>query len=392
MEITHVDAVPISYPIPESDQHRTDLGTKVKADAVLVFVETSAGITGIGGSLAVPTSAPTAIASIVTDELGPMLVGEDPLYSGRLWEKLYSGSRSQSALERGYPHPRPDRRGVTVEAIAGIDIALWDIQGKARGVPVYQLLGPVRDSIRAYASGGWASSDQIATELGSYVQDGFDAVKMRVVGAEEFSIASTVERVAAARDGIGPDIELMIDAHGSLDTPTAIKLARRLEEYDLTWFEEPIGPDHHDRLAEVRDATEIPIAAGEVEHTRFDFRDLLAHNAVDVIQPDLCRAGGFTEVRRIASLASAYGVRVAPHSYGSAVVFAAGLHTAMALPNCTLLEVGQGDMTLMHELFEEPFDIRNGTVYAPDRPGLGFTLKDDVLDRFEYVPGPEYVF
>lgn len=392
MEITGVDAVPISYPIPEPDRHRTDLGTKVKADAVLVFVETSAGITGIGGSLAVPTSSPTAIASVITDEFSPMLVGEDPRYSGRLWEKLYSGSRFTPALARGYPHPRPDRRGITVEAIAGIDIALWDIQGKAVDAPVYQLLGPVRDSIRAYASGGWASTDRIATELSGYVQKGFDAVKMRVVGAEGFSIETTVDRVAAARDGIGPDIDLMVDAHGSLDTPTAIKLARRLEDSDLTWFEEPISPDHHDRLAEVRHATEIPIATGEVEHTRYDFRDLLAQNAVDIIQPDPCRAGGFTELQRIAALASAHGVRVAPHSYGSAIVFAAGIHAAMALPNCHFIEVGQGDMTLMNELFEEPFDIRNGRVHAPDRPGLGFTLRDDVLDRFEYVAGPEYVF
>lgn len=392
MEISDIRAVPLSNPIPEANQHRTDLGTKVKNDALLVFVETDEGITGIGESLALPASPPTAVKAVIEDDIKPTLVGEDPTYVERLWEKMYNGPRFKSAIERGYSQPRPDRRGITLEAISGVDIALWDIKGKALGEPVYKLLGPVRDSIRAYASGGWAPGEAAEEELREYAEQGFDAVKMRVVGEEGFSIENTVTRVAAARRGIGGETELMLDAHGSLDTPTAIKLARQLEEYDIAWFEEPVSPDNHERLAEVRRATEIPIATGEVEHTRFDYHELFAHNAADIIQPDLCRAGGFTEVRRIAALASAEGIRVAPHSFGPGVLFAAGMHAAMALPNCHILEVGQGDMTLMNELFEEPFAIRDGIVHAPDRPGLGFTLQDDVTDRFEYVQGPEFVY
>ncbi|WP_254531732.1 mandelate racemase/muconate lactonizing enzyme family protein [Natrinema gelatinilyticum] len=392
MEITDVRAVPLSHPIPESEQHRTDLGTKVKNDALLVSVETDEEITGIGEALAIPTSVPTAIKAVIEDDLKPMLIGEDPTYTERLWEKMYNGPRFAPAIDRGYSQPRADRRGITMEAIAGVDIALWDVKGKALGEPVYELLGPVRDSIRAYASGGWAPGEEAETELGEYVDQGFDAVKMRVVGEGGFSIEKTRIRVEAARRGIGSETDLMLDAHGSLDAPTAIKLARRLEQYDIAWLEEPVSPDNHDRLAEVRRATEIPIATGEVEHTRFDFHDLFAHDAVDIVQPDLCRAGGFTEVRRIAALASAEGARIAPHAFGSAVLFAAGMHAALALPNCHLLEVPQGDTTLLDELFEESFDVRNGTVHAPDRPGLGFTLCDDVCDRFEYIEGPEYVF
>lgn len=392
MEITAIRAVPISQPIPEADQHRTDLGTKVKNDAVLVFVETNTDIRGLGGTLAIPTSPPTAIESVINDDLAPMLVGEDPTYTARLWEKMYNGPRFAPALHRGIPQPRPDRRGVTLEAMAAIDIALWDIKGKSLGEPIYKLLGPVRDSIQAYASGGWAPVDSIDAELTAYTDQGYEAVKMRVVGEEGFSLQRTIDRVAAARDAIGPDVELMLDAHGALAANTAIKLANRLEKYDIAWFEEPVSPDNHARLADVRAATEIPIATGEVEHTRYDFRELFENDAVDIVQPDVCRAGGFTEVKRIGAVAAAENTRLAPHSYGFAVLFAAGMHAAMALSNCHLLEVGQGDMTLMHELFEESFDISDGRAYAPDRPGLGFTLRSDVMDRFAYQEGPEYVF
>jgi L-alanine-DL-glutamate epimerase-like enolase superfamily enzyme len=184
----------------------------------------------------------------------------------------------------------------------------------------------------------------------------------------------------------------MLDAHGSLDTSTAIRLARRLEEFDIAWFEEPISPDDHPGLAEVRRSTTIPIATGEREFTRFDFEDLFLHRAVDIAQPDIARAGGFTETRRIAAMASARGIRLAPHAWGSGVLFAASIHVAMSTPNCHILEVSQGYMPMMYELFQEPFDVRDGTVHAPEKPGLGFSLRDDALEQFKYIPGPEYVF
>ncbi|MFC6734226.1 mandelate racemase/muconate lactonizing enzyme family protein [Haladaptatus sp. DYSN1] len=388
MRITDVRAVPLSNRIPEEKRHRTDLGTKIKTDTTLVFVETDDGHRGVGASLGNP---PT-IQSIVEHELAPLLKGEDPLYTERLWEKLYNGSRWKPSLERGYSQPREDRRGLTLEAISGLDIALWDLKGKALDQPIYRLLGGVRDSIRGYASGGWAPGDEAEAEMRGYADQGFDAVKMRVVGKDGFSIENTVRRVEAARRGIGDDVELMIDAHGSLDVSTAIRLADRLEPYDLAWFEEPISPDDHAGLAEVRRATTIPIATGEREWTRFDFQSLFAQGATDIAQPDVSRAGGITEIKRIAALASAHGLRVAPHAWGSGVLVAASIHLAMAIPNCHILEVGQAHMPLMTDLFEESFDIRDGRVYAPDEPGLGFTLREDLMDRFEYEEGPEYVF
>jgi L-alanine-DL-glutamate epimerase-like enolase superfamily enzyme len=184
----------------------------------------------------------------------------------------------------------------------------------------------------------------------------------------------------------------MVDAHGSLDVSTSIRLAKRMEEFDVAWFEEPVSPDNHDGLAEVRRATSVPIATGERESTRFPFLSLLEKRAVDVIQPDIAIAGGFTEVRRIAAIASAYGVRMAPHVWSAGVLFAASIHVAMSAPNSFIFEISQASNPLIYDLFEEPFEIRDGHVYAPNKPGLGFTLRKDVEARFPFIPGPNYIY
>ncbi|MFB6106634.1 MAG: mandelate racemase/muconate lactonizing enzyme family protein [Halobacteriaceae archaeon] len=390
MEVTDVRAVPLSDPVPDERQHRTDLGTKVKTDSVLVLVEADDGTTGMGASL----GQPSAVAAIVEESLAPLVEGEDPRDTTRCWEKMYDGSRWPPSIERGYSQPREDRRGLTLEAISGVDIALHDLAAKSVGLPLYRYLGAVRHDVRAYASGGWAAGEAAEDELRGYVEQGFDAAKMRVVGEESsatFDVDATVERVRAARRGVG-DAELMVDAHGSLDVSTAIRLAERLEQFDLAWFEEPVSPDDHAGLAEVREATSIPIATGEREFTRFDFHSLFEAGACDIAQPDIARAGGITELERIAAMASARGLRVAPHAWGSGVLFAASIHFALSTPNCHVLEVSQGYMPMLFDLFEEEFDVSDGRVSPPDRPGLGFTLRDDYRERFEYEPGPEYVF
>jgi len=390
MKIVRVRAIPMSDPVPPEKQHRTDSGTKVKSDATLILVETDNGLTGMGAAL----GSPPVAAAIVEHELGPEVVGEDPMFSERIYEKMYSGARAEPALARGVPQVEPSRRsGVVMEAIAGIDIAIWDVKAQALGIPVYQALGAARRVVRGYASGGWAPGDEAEAELGGYAAKGFSAVKMRVVGRDGFSIENCVRRVQAARRGIGPRVELMVDAHGSLEVPVAIKLARALEPYDIAWFEEPVSQENHRGQAEVRRATTIPIASGEREFTRYGFQSLLDHDALDIAQPDVARAGGFTEIRRIAALTAARDIRLAPHAWGSGILFAASIHVAMAAANCHILEVSQGYMPMMYELFNEPFDIRpDGTVHAPDRPGLGYTLRADALERFKYVEGPEFRF
>jgi tripartite-type tricarboxylate transporter receptor subunit TctC/L-alanine-DL-glutamate epimerase-like enolase superfamily enzyme len=294
MKIVKLSAVPMSAPVPTEKRHRTDLGTKVKSDATLIRVETDGGLIGIGAALGSPPIA----AAIVAHELAPEVVGEDPMFSERIYEKMYNGSRSTPALARGIAQADESRRrGVIMEAIAGVDIAVWDVKAQALGVPLYQALGAVRSSVRGYASGGWAPGDAAEAELAGYAAKGFTAAKMRVVGHDGFSIAKCVRRVKAARRGLGPAVELMVDAHGSLEVSTAIKLARELEPYDIAWFEAPVSPDDHAGQAEVRRSTTIPIASGEREFTRFDFQDLLERRALDIAQPDVARAGGMTEIR-----------------------------------------------------------------------------------------------
>jgi L-alanine-DL-glutamate epimerase-like enolase superfamily enzyme len=252
--------------------------------------ETDNGLTGIGAALGTPP----IVAAIVEHELAPEVVGEDPMFSERIYEKMYNGSRSRPALERGVTQPDESRRRcVIMEAIAGVDIAVWDARAQALGIPLYQALGAVRSSVRGYASGGWAPCNEAESELAGYAAKGFTAAKMRVVGRDGFSIANCVRRV---------NVELMIDAHGSLEVATAIKLARELEPYDIAWFEEPVSPDDHAGQAEVRRSTTIPIASGEREFTRFDFQDLLERRALDIAQPDVARAGGTIELPRSAVL------------------------------------------------------------------------------------------
>jgi L-alanine-DL-glutamate epimerase-like enolase superfamily enzyme len=376
----------MSAPVPKEKRHRTDLGTKVKSDATLIRVETDDGLTGIGAALGSPPR-----AAIVAHELAPEVVGEDPIKTSASMRRCTTARGVRR--RRARVTPTAGRRGVIMEAISGVDIAVWDVKAQALGIPLYQALGAVRTSVRGYASGGWAPGEEAEGELAGYAAKGFTAAKMRVVGHDGFSIAKCVRRVKAARRGLGPGIELMVDAHGSLEVANAIKLARELEPYDIAWFEEPVSPDDHAGQAEVRRSTTIPIASGEREFTRFDFQDLLERRALDIAQPDVARAGGMTEIRRIAALTSAHGVRLAPHAWGSGVLFAASIHVAMSAANCRILEVTQGHMPMMWELFNEPFDIRpDGTVHAPDRPGLGFTLRADALERFRYVDGPEFEF
>src|SRR6185436_2415118 len=217
--------------------------------------------------------------------------GEDPLFSERLYEKMYNGSHAIPALERGVPQPEVSRRrGMVMEAIAGVDIAIWDVKAQALGVPIYQALGATRSSVRGYASGGWAPGDEAEAELGGYAAKGYSAVKMRVVGRDGFSVENCVRRVEAARRGIGPNVELMVDAHASLETPVAIRLAKALEPYNIAWFEEPVSPDNHAGMAEVRASTRIPIASGEREFSRYGFKSMLEHKAIDIAQPDVARA------------------------------------------------------------------------------------------------------
>ena len=385
MKITRVEATWLQVPIPEDRQHVSDYGRATTFDTALVRVQTDAGITGVGEAK-VSAGSPGdyhGVVAIINHEFGPGLVGHDPRNIARIWEHLYSGTRAHYALARGHVFPAMSRRGASISAISGIDIALWDILGKSLNAPVWQLLGGRKsECMPAYASGGWANAQQIGAQLEGYVgQGGFKAVKMRV-GVFDGSPTASAERVVAARAALGPGIDLMADAHGTYTVSEAKQFCHLVRDCNLAWFEEPVTADDKRGLAEVRASTHIPIATGESESTRFDFRDLIELRAADILQPDLGICGGITEAMRISALASAANLRLAPHLWAGAPAFAAGLHVAAASPAAHILEYSLGANPMIHELIEERYTVEGGMLAIPDRPGLGITIRDDFVQRY----------
>lgn len=385
MIITDVDAVWLSCPIPYEKQHVSDFGRLASFDMTLVKVTTDRGLVGYGEAKAAVGSAGTcaSLVEVVRRDLRPLLLGQDARNIGRLWEMMYNGSRDHYALARGRAFPILGRRGLTIAAMSGVDMALWDLLGKAMDAPVVQLLGgPVRATMPAYASGGWADVDTIGAQLKGYTErGGFRAVKMRV-GVMDGDVATSVARVHAARAGVGPKVDIMVDAHGTYSVPEAKRFCRALEDVGLRWFEEPINADNRHGTAEVRATTSIPIAAGESEFTRFDFRDLIEAHAVDVLQPDLAICGGITEGRRIAALADTYQLELAPHCWGSALSFMAGVTLAFTSAAAIIIEFSLGANPLLHELVEEPMVVTDGVLLPPTRPGLGVTPRPAFIEKY----------
>jgi L-alanine-DL-glutamate epimerase-like enolase superfamily enzyme len=381
VKITAVRASWLCARIPPERAHVSDFGRNDTFNTCLVEIETDEGLTGLGeAKVSVGNLGHYgALVTLIREEMAPALLGRDPRDVAAIWETLYSGTRAHYALREGRGFPTLGRRGLGVSALSGVDIALWDLLGQSLGQPVWRLLGGrVRDRVPAYASGGWAPVGQIGAQLARYVERGYRAVKMRV-GLQDRDVDDSVARVREARQALGPGVDLMVDAHGTWSVRQAQRFARKVADCDLAWFEEPVSPDNLGGLAEVRASTDIPIAAGESEQTRFAFRDLIAAGAVDVLQPDLAIAGGLTEVQRIAALASAHGLTLVPHLWGGAVLFAAGLHLAVATPCVTLLEFPCGENPLLHDLPEEPFVLEDGHVLAPSRPGLGVALRRELV-------------
>ncbi len=382
MKIKSVNATWLQVPIPEEKQHTSDFGRMTSFNTVLVRIETDGGLVGHGEAKAGVGNLGDgrALAALIQDELGARLIGRD---AGRIaghWEEMYNGSRAHFAIERGHVFPALGRRGLTISAISGIDIALWDILGQSLGVPIWQLLGgKCRDSLAAYASGGWAPAESIGEQLAGYIETGgFGAVKMRVGSADGDALTSA-RRVAAARKYLGEGVGIMADAHGTFDVAEAKRFCRLVTDYGLAWFEEPVTADDIPGCAEVRAGTDIPIAAGESIFTRFDYRDLALARAVDIFQPDLAICGGITEAMRIAALAASQQIKLAPHMWGGAIMFAAGLQICATAPPAFIVEYSLGHNPLMHDLVAEAFPVIDGRIEIPDRPGLGLTIDDDFV-------------
>lgn len=384
MKIRDVEAVWLHCPLPEAKQHTSDFGRMIAFDGVIVTIRTDDGLVGYGEAKAGVGSLGNgaALVTIIEKELRPLLVGEDARNITRLWNRMMNGSRAALAERSGRPMPILGRRGIHVAAIGGVDLALWDIAGKARGCTVLELVGGgCRDRVKAYGSGGWGDHSKIGAELKGYVAQGFKAVKMRF-GAIDGGVAGSLSRVRAAREGVGRDVDLMVDAHGTMNVAEAKRFCASAAEFELRFVEEPVMTDDRAGLAEVRAASSLPIAAGESEFTRFDFAELIDCRAVDVLQPDLAITGGFSEGLKIAALCEAHRLELSPHCWGSAISFRAALTLAFASSAGVYMEVPMGANPLLREMATIDLELKDGALAPPVGPGWGVEPDPDFLKRF----------
>ena len=333
---------------------------------LIVEVLTDEGIVGLGEGV----GNARLIQQILAGYMIEQAVGLDPLNIEKIRSKLIDS------------HVYLDQKGSAVCAASAIEMACWDIKGKALNVPVSQLIGGLyRDKIKAYASDiYWEEDPKSMGENASRIKNlGYKIIKAHL-GCKS-AIEDTL-RVRTLRDAIGPDMELMIDLNGGYNRLQAFKAANLWEPYNLTWLEEPVSPNQIDCLADLRSRTSVPIAAGENEFRIYGFKQLFDKNAVDVAMPDIGRAGGIQEVRNICALAESYGVLVSPHNYSSGVLLGATIQLMASIPNAHLLELDTSDNAVYQELLIEPLQIEKGFVRVPQFPGLGVKLDNEVLKKY----------
>jgi L-alanine-DL-glutamate epimerase-like enolase superfamily enzyme len=342
--------VPLAEPVSDAKVFTGRQQPLGDVDVLVVRIATSDGLEGLGFSYSKRAGGPALFAH--AEQIAPLVVGEDPLDIGKIWEKLLWAAASVG------------RQGVSVQAVAAFDIALHDRKAKLMGVPLAKLLGSYRESVRCYDTGGGFLSTDIATVIANAERSlarGIGGIKLKVGGDPRTDVA----RVKQLRSALGPDVPLMVDANQQWDRAAARRIGRRLEEFDLVWIEEPLDAYDIDGHAALRARLDTPIASGEMLSAASDHRRLLEAGAVDVIQPDAPRIGGITPYRRVADLADELGVTVAPH-------FATQLHVHLAAAQPREGWVEWFDW--LEPLFVERLALRDGRVFVPDRPGIGLTV------------------
>ncbi len=342
--------------------------------ATFVEIRSDEGHVGLGECIA--RRAPEVTTTIVDHMLAPALIGRDPRDVEGLWDGMF-------AQLRRWGHSR----GFVLEAMSGVDIALHDLLARAAGLPLYKFLGGHgRDHVTCYASSVYfAGIKEMADEAAGQIALGHTAIKVKIGRPESLGgIRADVESVRAIRAAVGPRVEIMLDANSAYDAATAIRVARQLESLDIAWLEEPVYPDDVSGYELIRKNSGIPLAAGEAEFGVFGFRDLIERRAVDVLQPDIARVGGFTGARRVAALAHAYNLAFAPHTgFSGGIAHLASLHLAATAPNFMTYEYFYAPNAL-RDVFTAPFpQPKDGTVPLPAGAGLGLDLDWDIVRRYE---------
>ena len=310
-------------------------------------------------------SRPKAPKSVIAGEAFSRLEGQVLMQPEYLWDRMYRHNRKSIA------------KGIYIKAIGSLDMAIWDIIGKALNLPVHRILGTYRTSIPVYAAGGYYAEGkgipELVAEMERYVEQGFKVVKMKVAGESQ---RKDVERVAAVRKALGPDVGIALDANNGYKAYEAIRFGRAVENYEPYWFEEVVMPDDFAGSAEVRKNLDIPIVAGENEYTRWGARDLISAGSADILNLDVIKAGGITEFRKIAALASAYHIPVAPHG-----TTAMSIHTMASMDNGLIMEVYPQARAVFDPTLP-PYDVVDGHIQAPELPGLGLQFDEDLLRRY----------
>ncbi len=347
---------------------------------LFVRVQTDEGIHGIGEAY---SCGPDEATAAVVADFETWLIGKDPRDIEALWHLMYAGSRFPGG-------------SILNSALSGIEHALWDILGKSLGVPVWRLLGgQFRDRIRVYQSPHGATPDALAEDAVRLIERyGYTALKIGPQPPNWTSmpystvVRESAKRLEAVRRAVGDDIEIGVDAHARIFEPVrALEMAEALKPYRPFFFEEALRPENIDAMAEVRAKATIPIATGEMLYTKFQFRELLEKKGADIIQPDVCIAGGLLELKKIAAMAEAYYVMVAPHNPMGPVATAVNVHFAVSTPNFLILEYSPDDVGKRRDLLVEPLKVTDGYIDVPQAPGLGVELN---LDAFKQYPSARW--
>lgn len=375
MKITKVEAIPIRQ--KEAIKAENDSSQ----DGVIIKVYTDAGIVGYGEV----DSAPWAVKAIIESPashrmaigLAKIVIGQDPYNVEKIWNDMYKYSIFYG------------QHGVTIHAMSGIDIAIWDIIGKAENKPIWQLLGgKYRDRVRAYASTLMPYTPEEAyKETKKWVDAGYKAIKLGWGGFEQDE-HTQIKLVEAARRAAGDDVDLLFDIgflpseELTIDAPSRIQLIKKLEKYNPYAIEEALWPHDYEGYRKLVDGTNTRIVCGENETTMFGYKQLIEESKVAFVQPDISRCGGFTQAKKIATLAEAHSINVVPHCWSSGIVEAAALHLIAAVPNANLLEYDVYDSALRYDIVPNEMKPVNGYVKVPDGPGLGIEVSEEAIEKY----------
>ncbi|MCX7786193.1 MAG: mandelate racemase/muconate lactonizing enzyme family protein [Spirochaetes bacterium] len=329
---------------------------------IIVRILTKNGQEGIG--ITYNEVGGEAIKALILHSIKHKLIGRDPFDTERIWQELSSYLRGVG------------RKGLSFCALSAIDIALWDLKGKILQMPLYKLLGGGDTRVPVYASGGWTTftDEELVEEMKSMVAEGYQMVKFKVGYAGGKKPNRDLERVRKVREALGPEVIIMLDANNCWDAATAIRFANYVKEYDVFFLEEPVFADDIPGLAKYRRGTDLPLATGEHEYTKYGIRELVLHEAVDIVQFDIARAGGYTEMLKISAIAQAWNLKFAPHAMENIHI-----HLLCAMPNGLFLERLRIFETLTSNVFINPPMPVEGYITIPDLPGLGLTLNMDYI-------------